>query len=459
MSKKERSPAQLAHDAEQKAVFAEARNIVAQKKAMGDKKSAKSSYEPKKKTTRKPKNESFDDPPSVAAAYSSGFSSKKPLIFNEPDKVTITHRELLTSIIGSVGFTVALAVALNPGISGSFPWLSTVAQAWEQYRFKRLKVDYFTRTGSNTPGSMLLIPDYNAADDAPDSEQIALAYQDAVEDAPWKNICCKMFSKDLHPNGQRKYIRTAPLADNLDIKTYDAGNIYLCTTDGTAVTWGKVFIEYEVELFVAQLNPTGVTASEISAGYIINGGTTSSANPLGSAPTFNANNYNVTFDGSSHIFFQFPGVYLVGIGIQGTGLAIGSNIPNWGFTITTSLTGSATIIDQLVLVDGTGGLAVYQIATFVPNCSVTVVSSATTTTFCSVFIGTGLPNVYVAPAKTSTEAAMENRLLEMQKQIDLLLKPMEEKKTVELVPSVQSSVIPASEQTKMDLLQSLLKKI
>jgi hypothetical protein len=160
-------------------------------------------------------------------------------------------------VVGSQAYTVANQFSLNPGLPASFPWLSAQAQGWERYRFNKLKFCYYTRTGANVPGSVQLVPDYDAADPAPVSEQVASSYEDVEEDAPWKDIECELRPAALHALGPSKFIRQGVLAANQDIKTYDAGTFFLCTTDGTAVNWGKLWVEYDVTLMTPQLNAGG----------------------------------------------------------------------------------------------------------------------------------------------------------------------------------------------------------
>jgi hypothetical protein len=189
---------------------------------------------------------------SVASAYSRGFSSQKPQFNVTNDGIRIRKRELLASITGSSGFAIALQYSLNPGLFASFPWLASQAAGWEQYKFHKLKYIYYTRTGTSTPGSMILVPDYDAADPAPTNEIQAMDYKDAKEEAPWVvEFCCDLNPAAMHQAGGRKFIRNVAVA-NTDIKTYDVGNMYAITTDGTAVNWGKLFVEYDVEFFVSQ---------------------------------------------------------------------------------------------------------------------------------------------------------------------------------------------------------------
>jgi hypothetical protein len=197
---------------------------------------------------------------SAAVAYARGFGQQDPLIERVPgsDSVRIRKRELVTSIAtpaaAQSAFNIAATLALNPGIPATFPWLSTQAAGWEQYKFRKLRFDYYTRTATSTVGSIMLVPDYDASDPAPTSEQQAMDYKDAKEEAPWVvEFCCDLTPSALHPSG-KKYIRQGAVA-NTDIKTYDAGTFYVCTTDATTASqnWGKLFVEYDVELSVSQL--------------------------------------------------------------------------------------------------------------------------------------------------------------------------------------------------------------
>lgn len=108
----------------------------------------------------------------------------------------------------------------------------------------------------------------------------------------------------------RKFIRSLVLAPNQDIKTYDSGVVFICTADGTDATpWSKVWIEYDVELFVPALHSTGTMygGSVTTPGGV---GVTAS-NPLGTAPVLNALSHGLELvTGSpSRIKALVPGVY------------------------------------------------------------------------------------------------------------------------------------------------------
>jgi len=193
---------------------------------------------------------------SVAAAYSAPIKNNRPKIsYGENGRsCRVQHKEFIQNVSGTPGFTVALFLALNPGLAGTFPWLSNIANNFEQYRVRMMRFCYLTRTGTNIPGSVLMAPDYDASDAQPLSEQILSNYAEIVEDAPWKDICCILRPAGMHALGPKKFVRNG-LVPGQDLKTTDVGTFVLATVDGSAVNWGKVWVEYDVEFFAPQLNP------------------------------------------------------------------------------------------------------------------------------------------------------------------------------------------------------------
>lgn len=224
------------------------------------------------------------DSTSVAAAYSAPVKQLRPKISygDNGRSCRVQHKEFIQNVSGTTAFTVPLFLALNPGLAGTFPWLSNIANNFEQYRVRMMRFCYLTRTGTNIPGSVLMAPDYDAADASPVSEQIMSNYAEVVEDAPWKDICCVLRPAGMHALGPKKFVRNGN-ALNQDLKTTDVGSFILATVDGTAVNWGKLWVEYDVEFFEPQLNPNGsslATSAQgtagtavdiISAGLVIQG--------------------------------------------------------------------------------------------------------------------------------------------------------------------------------------------
>lgn len=289
---------------------------------------------------------------SVASAYASGQIGKAPKIAQTRDNCRIMHRELISSVVGSTDFTVQNSFPLNPGMSKTFPWLSSMARSWEQYKFHKLKFCYFTRTGSTTVGSMMMAPDYDAADTAPQSEQIASSYEDVTEDAPWKDIVCNLPPSRLNSNLQRKFLRSGPLGPNLDIKSYDSGNLFVITIDGQNVNWGKLWVEYDVEFFIPQLPPTGIV--NVQGGEVVMGTSISAESIFGALPTMTPSSLGIIPSAFGTLTFESPGSYVVYISLVGTTMPANLTLLN-ALPISETLNSTATYFDGVYAVNVLSG--------------------------------------------------------------------------------------------------------
>lgn len=278
---------------------------------------------------------------SVAAAYATGNSGKAPKLSYQKGSVRVQHRELVTNVSGlndNGAFSVASSVALNPGLSQSFPWLSNLAQNYESYRFHKLRFCYYTRTGSNTPGSVILAPDYDASDPSPGSEQTVSTYEDVQEDAPWKDICCTLRPAAMFSAGPHKFVRQNALAANQDIKLYDCGNFFICRVDSSAAaSWGKVWVEYDVELFTPQLPSL---EANIPAGKYTGSTGLTGAKPFGSAVTTVENTSPLlTYTNAGALWtFQQPYQGLLSVAYVGTVISASGQFTNTSCTSLTNVT-------------------------------------------------------------------------------------------------------------------------
>jgi hypothetical protein len=235
-------------------------------------------------------------------------SQTEPIITRGPNSIRIVHKELIANISGTVAYTVPLTVPLQPGLPTFLKWLATQAVGWETYKWNKLEFHSFTRTGSNIPGSIALVPDYDAADAAPTDELSASSYKDMAEDVPWKDICCKLPHDRLHPLGKQLFIRQGAVSG--DIKTFDAGNLFVTTVDaGAAVPWSKLWAYYDVTFYTPQLPPGGVVALSNVLHETGSGQTTAVAF---ATPAIGTNsNAGIATLAPSAITFNVPGRFLV----------------------------------------------------------------------------------------------------------------------------------------------------
>jgi hypothetical protein len=145
------------------------------------------------------------------------------------------------------------------------------------------------------------------------SESDMSTYQDVVEDAPWKDMRTRLNNQAMFPSGPRKYIRQGNVPG--DLKTYDAGTLFVATSENGAGSpaLGKLWVHYDVEFFVPQVNAgtkTIIATSTVLSLYSPYTVTTSSA--VIPFSTININGLSVT--NASGVVTLPPGNYLYDYG-------------------------------------------------------------------------------------------------------------------------------------------------
>lgn len=168
----------------------------------------------------------------------------------------VCHREYIGDITGATAFTNR-SYPLNPGMVAAFPWLSTVAQNYQQYRFhgiifefRPLITDYVT---SGAPGVVIMATNYNADDAAYTSRQQLENSEFAVSVKPTvgmiHGIECALGQNVL----DRFFVRTGSLASNKDLNFTDLGNFQFASQSNPAQALGELWVSYCVEFFKPKL--------------------------------------------------------------------------------------------------------------------------------------------------------------------------------------------------------------
>jgi hypothetical protein len=183
---------------------------------------------------------------------------------------TISEDEFITAVAGSVTFN-ATQFSINPGQVGTFPWLSQEAKLWEKYTFEHLEF-YYKRIVSEfatngTTGKVMFNVDYDASDAPPGTKtqvEDSFPHKDAM---PCENFSLNVNTKQLHPSGS-KYVRKGGLPGNSDIKTYDAGNLFV-STEGNQNTSdvGELRVKYRVRFEVPVLENDASAPTNNSVGF------------------------------------------------------------------------------------------------------------------------------------------------------------------------------------------------
>lgn len=259
-----------------------------------------------------------------------GLGTQPPTFRNGKRTNMVCHREFINDVVGSVAF-VNTSYGLNPGQAGTFPWLSALAQNYEEYRihgmifeFKSTSGESFASTTSST-GVVIMSTEYNSLN-APFASKVEMEnYQFTTSAKPSQSF--------LHPVECAKqdnvlsnhYIRSGAVPAGADRRFYDLGNFQIATSGMqiSGVTIGELWVTYEVELIKPRVT-TAIGADYLSEHYswtAAGAGTISAANgPFGTVaaitPFLPAGN-SMSNIGTSIItggIIQFPNNNLISTG-------------------------------------------------------------------------------------------------------------------------------------------------
>jgi len=267
-----------------------------------------------------------------------------PAMHRTGQSITIRHKEFVTQVTGSTNFEVQRSLSINPGNPKLFPWLSSMAAKFEQYRIKGLVFHYVPTSGhavsSTNPaiGAVMFQTSYRSTRDpasaAPTSKMELLNEYWACEAAPCDAFCHPIECAPTENPFQVHYVRTGGVPTDDSPLMYDYGVTYIATSGMPANlnVVGDIWVTYEIEL----LKPVLVSPAVDSHldGYLYTSGAGSSAanmfgdtsiNSTGSL-RFSASNQTIVFSQGTLGTFQ--------IVLALTGLASASNyfIESWNLT-------------------------------------------------------------------------------------------------------------------------------
>lgn len=180
---------------------------------------------------------------------------------DEQGAMCIQYKEYVGDVFGNesgVPFAVK-GYSLNPGLDGTFPWLSQIAQNYEEYEIKQLVWSYRSTTsdiGSSTTGqvgTIILATNYNPDQPLFTDKKTMMEYYGAastkVTDSLLSGVEC---DPEKLSGNQGKYIRTNPVLTNQDQKSYDVGvfQVAVCNTPiGFAnLSVGELWCSYTIVL-------------------------------------------------------------------------------------------------------------------------------------------------------------------------------------------------------------------
>jgi hypothetical protein len=168
--------------------------------------------------------------------------------------IRIRHKEYIGDVLSTTAFTL-MSMAINPGLSASFPWLSFMAANYQEYYFAGLLFSFVSTSAdalnsTNTAlGKIIMATDYNASDVTFINPQQMLATEFSNYGKPAENL---LHAVECHPGSRPtkwQYIRTAAVGAGRDPRLYDLGNFQIASQGmQAAANIGGLWVSYDVIL-------------------------------------------------------------------------------------------------------------------------------------------------------------------------------------------------------------------
>lgn len=284
------------------------------------------------------KNDSMIAAPVAIATRRTG---KSATMTNLADGIVrIKHRAFIKPVTSFSSYT-AEKLSCNPGLSGPFPWLSKLARKYDMYRFTALKYSYRSVAATSTPGVVMMSFDYDAADSTPNTKAKQAMTIPNAESNSWTNV-----DLVVKPDSTWRFVRPGILGSNLDVKTYDFGNLIYSSVYGSGIVTGELYVEYTVELKRPSEGATD-SGSQRYNGTNFSTPFASPATPSGFLP------YEILTN--NQLSFITSGEWVFVITCTGTTLTVAPSTP----TISTS--GSGVVANVFSIVSATAAVTVCRV--------------------------------------------------------------------------------------------------
>jgi len=175
----------------------------------------------------------------------------------------VMHREYISDVITAAtpGVFQLQSYTINPGNGSTFPWLSTIAQNYEQYKVHGMVFMFKSTSGesvasTNTAlGTVIMATDYNV--NAPsyrsknEMEQSQFAQSFKASKSAMHGIECAPGEIPINAF----YVRTGEVASNDSVKWYDMANFQIATQgfQAASVNIGELWVTYLIEFLKPQV--------------------------------------------------------------------------------------------------------------------------------------------------------------------------------------------------------------
>lgn len=209
------------------------------------------------------------DPPTVVNTVNNG-------------GVIIRHREYLQDINASTPFNI-LTFPINPGQRQTFPWLSSIAAHFEQYKFRGLLFEFkslssdavLSSATSSALGSIVMATQYNALNPAFINKFVMENYEFANSSKPSLSFIHPVECNRADTSIVELYTRTGAPAVGSDLRLYDLGNFSIAAVgmQATSGVAGELWCTYEIEFLKPKIEDISDSTEQVDHFHIAFGAT------------------------------------------------------------------------------------------------------------------------------------------------------------------------------------------
>jgi hypothetical protein len=192
-----------------------------------------------------------------------GSTSSPPMFSSAGDEagaLTVSHREYVGDIFAPAAASVSAftvqSFPINPGLEQTFPWLSQIAQNYEEYELKQCVFQFVStvqdiNSANGQVGTIITATQYNPSEGDFTDKPAMAAYAHSVSGKSTDNQDHGVECDPSKLSGSEgKYVRANPVMTGEDLKTYDHGRFQLATHNIPSAmasgTLGELYVQYTV---------------------------------------------------------------------------------------------------------------------------------------------------------------------------------------------------------------------
>lgn len=242
-------------------------------------------------------------------------SGDLPQLQNSANGVIVRHSEYIQDI-GPTNDFKANTYPLNPGMDQTFPWLSQIAMAFTEYKWRGCVFTYKTTSSdlvtSTNPslGTVMMATDYNAVEEPFSDKRAMNNYEFTTSSKPSLSFMHGIECEKTQTANNILYTRDGKPPPNADIRLYDIGQFCIATQgmQSTALdaTIGELWCTYEIEFLKPRFDVDAGLEFDVYTGNTVSTATRLLGDPGAWSNYGNLGGQLSSNDTTGYLRYEFP---------------------------------------------------------------------------------------------------------------------------------------------------------